>query len=104
VMNEGKVTIIIAAAIAVAFWLCSMWKKGECKLESLVILVMNLVGAVTGVYIFLGAYWFGDNSAQNAIWGGITGVCMTLYTLEKVIATFRRLFSVEVLPEPSDET
>ena len=97
-MNEKIITLIVLAAIAAAYWGCSMYKKGGCKLEDLFVLLITIVGATTGLYIFWGAIKAPDWLSRDAIWGGLVGVCITLYSLERIIAAFRCLFVREIAP------
>lgn len=103
-MNETVVTLLVVALAASLYWPCAMRKKGGCKLENLVVLLFNAVGIVTGIYIFVGALKVQVQSSQDAIWGGITGVCMTLYMLERAWLAFRELFLPEVQPSKADSS
>jgi hypothetical protein len=64
----------------------------------------NFVGAVTGVYIFIWAVKLGSTSTQNAAWAGITGVCMTFYTLGKIKEEFSILLVRRITPQTTTDT
>jgi hypothetical protein len=76
-----------------------MYKKGGCKLDDLFILLITIVGATTGLYIFWGALKAPDWLSRDAIWGGLVGVCITLYSLERIIVSFKCLFAPEIAPQ-----
>jgi multidrug transporter EmrE-like cation transporter len=98
-VNEATATLIITATGALIYWICAQWKQGTCGLEKLFLLAVNFVGAVTGVYIFIWAVRLGATSTQYAAWAGITGVCMTFYTIGKIKEEFSCLFARTVLPK-----
>ena len=103
-MSESTVTLIVPAVGASAYWLCALWKRKACGLEKLFLLAVNFVGAVTGVYIFLWAIKLGSSSTQYAAWAGITGVCMTFYTLGKIKEEFSCLLAQPILPRTDSST
>jgi hypothetical protein len=75
-----------------------MYKRGECDLKRLAIFAVNVIGAMTGVFIFLGAFDVLKASVQNGVWGGVTGLCITLVTAQEIIGEFRALFKKQVEP------
>ena len=91
------ITLSVIVLVGTPYWICARLKKGKCKFEDLVVFVLNVFGAVTGVFILLGA--FKVVNTQDAIWGGITGFCLTLFMVEKIMDAFRELFSPEVHPQ-----
>jgi len=98
-MNETRVTLIVAAIAVVSFAVMTTFKKKESNLEEIVVLAMNVVGAVTGVYIFVGAFRGIEDLTQNSTWAGITGICMVIYFFGKIRMAFLRLFSEEARPQ-----
>jgi hypothetical protein len=103
-VNEATITLIVTGAGTFIYWLCTLWKIGTCGLEKLLLLAVNLVGVVTGINIFLWAIKLGGSSTQNAAWAGITGVCMTFYTAEKIKEAFRCVLKPEVVPQIENQT
>lgn len=104
-MSESRVTLLAVAVALIAYTICAIFKKGKVGLEEVVVLAMNMVGAVTGIYIFLGSFRV-VNEFQNSVWAGITGVCMMIYFLQKIGIAYVELFSREIQRQepPSGQT
>jgi hypothetical protein len=98
-MSQKIVSLLVLAAIAIAYFVCSLYKRGGFKLDDLFILLMTVIGAVTGVYLFWGALKSPEPFSRDAIWGGLTGICITLYSLERIIVSFKCLFVPEIAPQ-----
>lgn len=106
-LNEAVVTLILVAVFGSAYFICSHLKRSECKLERFVVVVLWVISAVTGIYIFIGGVKAAesDPTSQNAIWGGVTGFILTLYSVEKIVADFKALFTRVIEPvEPDKRT
>jgi len=97
-MSETRVTLALAAVAVIALF-ALRYKKKELNLEELVVLAMNVVGATTGGYIFVGAFRMGNDLSQNATWAGITGVCMVIYFFHKIRLAFTGPAPTEIRPQ-----
>lgn len=98
-MNETIVTLVCVAALGIPYFGCSILRIGGCKLEKFVMFILYVISMVTGVYIFFGAFKVAEPSSQNAVWGGVTGFILMLYSLEKIYAEFKLLFVSAVEPQ-----
>jgi len=101
VSNEGIFTLLCVLLLGGTYWLCAIFKKGTCKLDTFAFLLLSIVGAVAGIFIFGGAFKkaIGLSSLpQDVIWGGITGFVLTLYSIEQIMRSFRELFAQQFEP------
>jgi hypothetical protein len=69
--------------------------KREPTIQSLWSLALLFATAATGVFIFLGAFPVIKVSPQNGLWGGITGVCMAIFSWFQIKKEVRILLSKE---------
>ncbi len=101
---ELRVTLIVVALIVVPFWICSQARRGGCELKVAVLLVLNVVGLVSGVFIFWRAiYGPVFQSAEDQMFAGLTGFILTLYALEQIYHSYRELFQKPDSVEPIRE-
>lgn len=93
-----SVTLWTVLPTSIFYFVCHIIKKGKCDPGELFMFVVNVTGGVTGIYIFLGAFDVIKVSPQNGLWGGITGLILTLLTLQNILIELRELFSPQVRP------
>ncbi len=97
-MIEGIAILVSVGITGVLYWICSMLKHDTCDMAKLFTLIFAMVGLVTGVFLFAHAFTFLKTSKEDASWGGIAGVILTLYSLQQVVITFREVFAKAVEP------
>jgi hypothetical protein len=90
-MNQSTITLAAVAALTVPYFILHMKRHGKCETRYLFAFVVNLVGLISGIYIFVGAFDVIKTSPQNGVWGGITGIVLTIWTLETIITEVRAL-------------
>jgi hypothetical protein len=102
-VQQGVTTVSITAVGALLYWVCAMFKHHDCNPNRLAIFAFNIVGTITGVFIFFGSFDVMTTSAQNGVWSGVAGVIITLATAQQVIREFGALFEKQVNPTHSAE-
>jgi multidrug transporter EmrE-like cation transporter len=92
-LNEPSVTLIATTLGLV--WVCirAAVKKREVSIHDLWMFAVLLVTAITGVFIFFAAFPVIQTSPQNGLWGGVTGVCMAIYSWIQFRKELKRFFS-----------
>jgi multidrug transporter EmrE-like cation transporter len=98
-MTETKIILMLLPVVAFCYWVCIVRKKRSFNLQELIVLVFNVVGGITGVSIFVGAFKMADSSSEHAIWSGIGGFCIALFFFDQGRVFFRSLLVCEVEPK-----
>ena len=98
-LNETSVTLVITALGLL--WVCitAAVKKRDVSIHELWMFAVLLVTSVTGVFIFFGAFPVIQTSPQNGLWGGVTGVCMAIYSWIQFRKELKRFFSSHTMTE-----
>jgi len=94
-LNEPSVTLVLTAIGLLWVWIRATAKKRDVTIHDLWVFAVLLVTAVTGVFIFFGAFPVIQVSPQNGLWGGVTGMCMAIYSCIQMRKEFRDRFSQE---------
>jgi len=102
-MTEPKIILMLLPIVAFCYWACVVRKKRPFNLQELIVLVFNVVGGVTGVSIFVGAFKMADSSSEHAIWSGIGGFCIALFFFDQGRVFFRSLLVCEVEPKTEND-
>jgi hypothetical protein len=102
--GQGAITLITILITTLPYFVLHMKRHNKCETRYLFAYVVNIIGFVTGIYIFWGAFDVIKTSLQNGIWGGITGVVLALWTLETIITDIRNLLTKkeDVTPQKQD--
>jgi multidrug transporter EmrE-like cation transporter len=99
-LNEPSVTLILTTAGLVWVWIRAAIRKRDVSIHDLWMFAVLLVTAITGVFIFFGAFPVIQTSPQNGLWGGVTGVCMAIYSWIQFRKELKRFFSSNATAEP----
>lgn len=103
-IQQGAVEVITTLVVTVAYYGFAWKKCGDCDHKKLGWIVVTSLGAVTGVFIFVGCFQVMNVSILNGVWSGIAGIIITLATTTEIIKEFRCLFHPkEVAPVDSRE-
>lgn len=104
-MNEGTVVLVLIAFIALTYFGCAMLKHGTCDIGKVFTLLILVVGAVTGVFLYVHAFavfrklsW-----SEDAVWGAVAGIVLFIASLLQIIVMFRELFAKRVDPKKVGE-
>lgn len=103
-LNEPSVTLFLTAAGLLWVWFTAIAKKKDMTIHDLWMFAVLLVTAITGVFIFFGAFPVIQTSPQNGLWGGVTGVCMAIYSWIQFKKEFKRFFSDDAPTAPKSTT
>lgn len=98
-MSQIHVTIVGTAVGVVGYAICSMCRRKDVGWDDLMVFALNIIGAITGVYILAGSFEIAEVKPQNAIWSAVTGVCMAVIFLQKSVASVRAVLRKEVDPK-----
>lgn len=72
--------------------------SGDCDIRKLGRFTLDIVGIISGVFIFFASFTLIKASAPNGLVSGIGGVIITLGTLTDLIKELRAMFAKEVRP------
>jgi hypothetical protein len=103
-MTETKIILFAVPLVALAYWICVLRRKKPFNLQELIVLVFDVIAAITGCSIFLGAFKMADSSSEHAIWLGIGGVCLAFFFLEQVRVVFKGLLACGSAPTVRDQS
>jgi multidrug transporter EmrE-like cation transporter len=99
-LNEPSVTLFLTAGGLLWVWFTAIAKKRDMTIHDLWMFAVLLVTSITGVFIFFGAFPVIQTSPQNGLWGGVTGVCMAIYSWIQFKKEFKRFFSEDAPTTP----
>jgi hypothetical protein len=91
-------TLVLTGIAAILIWGVAMIKHGDCDIRKLGRFALDVVGVISGVFIFFGSFSLIKTSAQNGLVSGIGGIIITLGTLTDLIKELRAMFGKEVRP------
>jgi hypothetical protein len=97
-LGQGPVTLYVVGVLTVSLWVAAMCRGRELDSSTLLMFAVNVVGVVTGVYIFAGAFDLMKTSMQNGIYSGITGCLVSIVTLQNLIREIKALCRRQVEP------
>lgn len=98
-VSQGVVTLAVTGTLTVLYWVVTMCRKNGSQPHTLLMFAVNVIGVVTGIYMFVGAFTLMNTSAQNGILSGITGLCISLFTAQNIINELKALFGKEIEPK-----
>jgi uncharacterized membrane protein len=89
--------LIVGGMAAVLYYGCGMYSGRRCEPGKLLIFVGSAAGMVAGVYVFFEALkaTFSKSaltfSYQNAVWAGIGGACVALFTFDLLVTELKTI-------------
>jgi hypothetical protein len=98
-MNPAWVTIVAVTLAVGVYSGCCLWRRRAVGWEELMVYAINVVGAVTGVYMFVDSFALTELKPQNAIFSAITGICMVIIFGQKSLGAIAGLFRKEIEPK-----
>jgi drug/metabolite transporter (DMT)-like permease len=93
--GQAAVTLLAVAAVVIPYYWTSTRRRGECDMSRLLALVFFVVGIVAGVFLFINSFGVARLSPQNALWGGIAGIVLFLFSLEGIRKEWKGLQAQE---------
>ncbi len=97
--EQGATEVTATLLVAVVYYGLSWKKCGDCDHKRLGWTAVTALGAITGVFIFVGCFQVMQVSVLNGVWSGIAGIMITLASATEIIKEFRSLSrTVEVSP------
>ena len=98
-IEQGGIEVIGTGLVTLAYYVCSWTVQRDCDHKKLGWIAVNALGALTGVFIFVGCFEVMKISVLNGVWSGIAGIVITLATTTEIIKEFiSMLNSKEVNP------
>lgn len=98
-IQQGGIEVIGTGLVTLAYYVASWKSQLDCDHKKLGWIAVNSLGAVTGIFIFVGCFEVMTISVLNGVWSGIAGIVITLGTATEIIKEFRCLLgSKEVKP------
>jgi hypothetical protein len=89
--------LIGGGVAAVLHYGCGMFSGKRCEPGKLLMFVLSAAGMVAGVYVFVAALkaTFSQSavtlSYQNAVWAGLGGLCVSLFTFDLLVTELKTL-------------
>jgi hypothetical protein len=105
-IQQGTIEVIATCLIAIVYYGLAWIRCGDCDHKKLGWIAVTTLGAVTGVFIFIGCFEVMKVYILNGVWSGVAGIVITLATTTEIIKEFRSLFAPkEVAPveNPHDD-
>jgi hypothetical protein len=104
-IQQGAVEVVATLLLSIAYYGFAWKTCGDCDHKKLGWIAVTSLGAVTGVFIFVGCFEVMKISVLNGVWSGVAGIIITLATTTEIIKEFRCLFRPkDVRPlEPVDD-
>lgn len=99
-MNEGFIIIVFVAVVAVIYFVCSLFRHGNCDIGKCFTLLAGATGAILGVFLFLHALASVKAKApyEDALWTAIAGIILTISSCMQMVNMFREIFAKQVEP------
>jgi uncharacterized membrane protein len=94
---QESAMLIGGGIAAVLHYACGMFSGKRCEPGKLLLFVGSAAGMIAGVYVFFEALkaTFSQSaitlSHQNAVWAGIGGACVALFTFDLLVTELRML-------------
>lgn len=101
-IEQGGIEIVATGVVTVAYYALSWTIRGDCDNKKLGWIAVSSLGAVTGVFIFLGGFEVMKLSVLNGVWSSVAGVVITLATMTEIIKEFRCLRAEKIQPTTRD--
>jgi hypothetical protein len=85
--------------VAIVYYGLAWNRCGDCDHKKLGWVAVTALGAVTGVFIFIGCFEVMKVYVLNGVWSAVAGIMITLTSTTEIIKEFQSLFaSKEVSP------
>jgi hypothetical protein len=97
-MNQAIVLLASVILVGVVFFVCSHVKHGTCDMAKLFNLVFVVISFVTGIFLCIHAFQLGKVSHPDAVWVGLAGFILAVFTFQQGLNAFRELFEKKVTP------
>ena len=99
--GQASLTLAIVGVTTVVFYLLSKFQRGECDMRHVFTFVVNIIGLVASVFLFINAFAIIPISQQNAIWSGVAGIVLFIFTADNLHNQCREVFARPTTPEPN---
>ncbi len=97
--NPTSLTIVAVAVLVGIYSVCAFCRKREVSWDELMVVAINVVGVVTGFYMFVDSFEVAAVKPQNAIFSAIAGVCMVVIFGQKSLGAFVAVLRREIQPK-----
>jgi hypothetical protein len=87
-IQQGGIEVIGTGLVTLAYYIASWGSQRDCDHKKLGLIAVNALGAMTGVFIFVGCFEVMTISVLNGVWSGIAGIVITLATTTEIIKEF----------------
>jgi hypothetical protein len=101
-IEQGGIEIVATGVVTAAYYALSWAIQRDCDNKRLGWIAVSSLGAVTGVFIFLGGFEVMKLSVLNGVWSSVAGVVITLATMTEIIKEFRCLRAEKIKPTTRD--
>ena len=102
-IQQGGIEVVGTGLVTLAYYVVSWKNQLDCDHKKLGWIAVNALGAVTGVFIFVGCFEVMKISVLNGVWSGIAGIVITLGTTTEIIKEFRFLWREKEVRPIKDE-
>jgi drug/metabolite transporter (DMT)-like permease len=92
-ITETKIALICVLLIAIAYAIVLVRRRRQFDLNELALVIVNVVGVVVGVSMFVYAFKMPDTLSEQAKWTGIAGVCMAMLFFFQSVSVFRKVLA-----------
>jgi len=98
-IQQAATEVIVTLVVAIVYYGLAWKQCGDCDHKKLGWIVVTALGAVTGVFIFIGCFEVMKVYILNGVWSAVAGIMITLTSTTEIMKEFRSLFaSKEVAP------
>jgi hypothetical protein len=87
-IQQGGIEVIGTGLVTLVYYVASWRSQKDCDHKKLGWIAVNALGAMTGVFIFIGCFDVMTISVLNGVWSGIAGIVITLATITEIIKEF----------------
>lgn len=102
-LGQAPVTLWVVFCLTLLMWLVAICRGRELDSSTVLMFAVNVLGVVTGIYIFAGAFDLAKTSAQNAIYSGISGFVVSIVTMQNLIRETKLICRKQVDPQRQAE-
>jgi hypothetical protein len=101
VIHQGQtaITLLTSALLTLGNWILLMCRGRDPESNRLLMFGLNVGGAITGLYIFVGAFALMKKSPQDGFYSGLAGFVVFLITAQNLFREIRQLCVRQVNPE-----
>jgi hypothetical protein len=92
-MTETRMVLFCVPTVAIVYAIILVRRRMQFNLNELTLVIVDVVGAIGGISMFLHAFNMPDTLSEQAKWTGIAGVCVAMLFFFQAVSVFRKILA-----------